>query len=463
MNRSIDAILNPEGDLQIGKIERRFEQMKQINVGLLGCGTVGTGVAKLLVDSRQLIGARLGAILNLKRVADIDIETDRGIQFDKGVLITDANAVVNDPDIDIVIEMIGGEGIAKELILKAIENGKQVITANKALLASQGNMLFKAAAEKGVDLAFEAAVGGCMPIIKSMRESLVANRIQSMTGILNGTCNYILTKITDEKSAFSDALTEAQNKGYAEADPTLDVEGIDTAHKIAILTALAYGMEINLPDVYIEGITKVTALDVAFAEHFGYRIKLLAISKNRGDKIEARVHPTMIPFGNLLSNVNGTINAVMLSGDAVGEIMLYGRGAGMMPTASAVISDVVDIARNLMAGTTCRIPALSFQRDHIQNKKIMSMDEIVTHYYFRFAALDRPGVLSKISGVLGNHDISIQSVQQKGRKTDGSVPVVMVSHLAREANVQKALADINNLDVVSDVPVLIRIEDKKLD
>jgi homoserine dehydrogenase len=437
--------------------------MKRINVGLLGCGTVGSGVAKLLIESSQVIGARLGATLNLKWVADIDIKSDRGIQFNEGVLTTDANAVVNDPDIDIIIEMIGGEGIAKELILKAIENGKQIITANKALLAAQGNALFKAAAEKGVDLAFEAAVGGCMPIIKAMRESLVANRIQSMTGILNGTCNYILTKITEERSAFGDALAEAQTRGYAEADPTLDVEGIDTAHKIAILTALAYGVEINLPKVYIEGITKITPLDVEFAEHFGYRIKLLAIGKNHGDKIEARVHPTMIPFDNLLSNVGGTLNAVMISGDAVGEIMLYGRGAGMMPTASAVISDVVDIARNLMAETTCRIPALSFQRNHIENIEIVSMDEIVTHYYFRFAALDRPGVLSKISGVLGNHDISIQSVQQKGRKTDGSVPVVMVSHLAKEVDVQKALAEINNLDVVSDKPVLIRIEDEKLD
>ena len=437
--------------------------MKEIQVGLLGYGTVGTGVAKLLIHSSEVIGARLGARLNLKWVADIDIETDRGIQLDQGVLTTDANAIVDDPDIDIIIEMIGGEGIAKQLILKAIENGKQVITANKALLASQGNALFKAAAEKGVDLGFEAAVGGCMPIIKAMRESLVANRIQSMIGILNGTCNYILTKITAERSAFGDALAEAQTRGYAEADPTLDVEGIDTAHKIAILTALAYGTEINLPEVYIEGITKVTPLDVEFAEHFGYRIKLLAISKNHDDQIEARVHPTMIPFDNLLSSVTGTVNAVMVSGDAVGDIMLYGRGAGMMPTASAVISDVVDITRNLMAETTRRVPGLAFQRNQIQNIRIMPMDEIVTHYYFRFAALDRPGVLSKISGVLGSHDISIQSVQQKGRKTNGSVPVVMLSHLAKEVDVQKALTEINNLDVVSDKPVLIRIEDEQLD
>ena len=437
--------------------------MKKINVGLLGCGTVGTGVAKLLIESKTVIAARLGATLNLKQVADIDIETDRGISFEKGVLTTDADAVVNDPDIDIIVEMIGGEGIARELILKAIENGKPVITANKALLAGQGNVLFQAAAEKGVDLAFEAAVGGCMPIIKSMRESLVANRIHSMTGILNGTCNYILTKIADERMPFDNALSEAQQKGYAEANPALDVDGIDTAHKIAILTALAYGMNINLPDVYIEGISKITPLDVSFAEHFGYRIKLLAISKNKGDQVEARVHPTMIPFDNLLSSVNGTVNAVMVSGDAVGDIMLYGRGAGMMPTASAVISDAVDIARNLMAGTSQRIPALCVQRGHIQNIKIMPMDEIVTHYYFRFASLDRPGVLSTKSGILGSNDISIQSMQQKGRKTNGSVPVVMISHLAREADVQKALAEIDRLDVVSDPTMLIRIEDEKLD
>jgi homoserine dehydrogenase len=437
--------------------------MKQINVGLLGCGTVGTGVARLLIDSEQIISARLGATLNLKRVADLDIEKDRGIRFKKNVLTTDSESVVNDPEIDIIIEMIGGDKIAKSLILKAIENGKQIITANKALLATHGNMLFKAAAAKGVDLAYEAAVGGCMPIIKTMRESLVANRIQSMTVILNGTCNYILTQISDQRQTFRDALSEAQEKGYAEADPTLDVEGIDTAHKIAILTALAYGTEINLPDVYIEGISRITPLDVEFADYFGYRIKLLAISKNKGDTIEARVHPTMIPFNNLLSNVNGTVNAVMVSGDAVGDIMLYGRGAGMMPTASAVISDAVDIARNLMTGTTCRIPPLAFQKDDIQQITIMPMDEVVTHYYFRFVVLDRPGVLSKISGILGKHDISIQSVQQKGRKTDGSVPVVMVSHRAKEADVQKALTEINNLDVVSERTVLIRIEDEELD
>lgn len=437
--------------------------MKEIKVGLLGCGTVGTGVAKLLLENKELIRQRVGALLTLKTVADVDIETDRGIQFEKGVFITDAYKVVNDPEIDIVIEMIGGEGIAKDLILKAVDNGKQVITANKALLASQGNALFNAAAEKGVDLAFEAAVGGCMPIIKSLRESLVGNHITSMIGILNGTCNYILSKITDDGSPYDVALNEAQSKGYAEADPTLDVEGLDTAHKIAILGALAYGMEINLQDVYIEGISKITPLDIEFAGQFGYRIKLLAISKLTGDAVEARVHPTMIPFDNLLSKVSGTVNAIMVSGDAVGEIMLYGRGAGMMPTASAVIGDAADLARNLLTGTSGRVPGLSYQMDQIRSVPVPPIEEISTHYYFRFAAQDRPGVLSTISGILGNHGISIQSVQQKGRKTNGSVPVVMVSHEAKEADVKKALSEISALDVVSDEPVLIRIEDDKLD
>ncbi len=292
----------------------------KINIGLLGCGTVGTGVAKLLIENKQLLAARVGADLNLKWVADIDIETDKGIQLPDGVFINDAHKVVDDPDTDIIIEMIGGEGIAKDLILKAIENGKHVVTANKALLAAQGNELFAAAARKGVDLAFEASVGGCMPTIKSMRESLVGNNIKAMTGILNGTCNYILSKIADEGISFKEALDQAQNKGYAEADPTLDIEGFDTAHKVAILAALAYGMEINLDDVYIEGISRITPLDIAFAEQFGYRIKLLAISKFLNDRVEARVHPTMIPFDNLLTHINGTVNAITISGDAVGDI-----------------------------------------------------------------------------------------------------------------------------------------------
>ncbi len=434
--------------------------MKKINIGLLGCGIVGTGVAKMLVEKRDLIRSRVGIPLNLKYVADIDTQTDRGIRLDEGVFITDAEKVVNDPDVDIVIEMIGGQGIAKDLILKAIANGKQVVTANKALLASQGNMICKAAAEKGADLAFEASVGGCMPIIKTVRESLVGNRIRSMIGILNGTCNYILSKITDEKRTFESALSEAQAKGFAEADPTLDVKGIDAAHKLAILNALAYGMVINLKDIYIEGISGITPLDIEFAAQFGYRIKLLAIGKDREDQVEARVHPTMIPFDNLLSNVNGNLNAVMISGDAVGDMLLYGYGAGRMPTASAVISDAVDVARNLLTASTGRIPLLSYQPDAIRTIPVRPMDDISTHYYIRFSAMDRPGVLSKISGVLGEHGISLKSVHQKGRKTEGLVPIVMLTHFAKEANVQQALSEIAGLDIVGAKPVLIRIEDE---
>lgn len=434
--------------------------MKKINVGLLGCGTIGTGVAKILIDNKELLLSRVGAVLNLKYVADIDLETDRGIPFDDGVFISDVFKVVDDPDIDIVVEMIGGEGIAKDLILRAIDNGKPVVTANKALLARHGNTLFRAAVENGVDLAFEASVGGCMPIIKSLRESLVGNHIQSIAGILNGTCNYILSRSAEDGSSFEDVLAEAQKNGFAEADPTLDIEGIDTAHKLAILTSLAYGMEINFKDIYIEGISKITPMDIEFAREFGYRIKLLAISKDTGDAVEARVHPTMIPFTNPLSGVNGVLNAIIITGDAVGDMMLYGYGAGMMPTASAVVGDIVDIARNLLTNAKSRIPLLSYQMDRIRKIPVRRVDEIFIHYYFRFSALDRPGVLSKISGILGDNGISIKSVQQKGRKTNGAVPIVMLTHLAREANVQKALTEILNLDVVSDRPVLIRIEDE---
>jgi len=433
--------------------------MTTLQVGLLGFGTVGAGVARLLIDSADRIRDRLGMGLNLKYVADIDLTSDRGVRLADGVLIDDAERVVNDPEVDIVIEMIGGEGIAKTLILQAIANGKQVVTANKALLAKHGKELFQAADRKGVDLAFEASVGGCMPVIKTLRESLVGNRINGMGGILNGTCNYILSRITDEGIDFREALAKATEAGYAEADPTLDVEGFDTAHKLAILTSLAYGTEVDFDDIFIEGITQITPLDIDFARQFGYRIKLLAISKNHGDRVEARVHPTMIPEGNLLSTISGSLNALNISGDAVGDVMLYGHGAGMMPTASAVVGDVVDIARNLSRGTTGRVPLRSFQPDKIGRIPIVSVEELVTHYYFRFTVKDQPGVLSTIAGILGEYGISIQSVQQKGRKSSGAVPVVMLTHRAREADVQKAFRRIEALDVVDEKPMLIRLED----
>ena len=434
--------------------------MRKINVGLLGCGTVGTGVAKILIENKDIIRSRVGADLNLKYVADIEMQRDRGIRFDDGVFINDAYKVVDDPDIDIIVEMIGGEGVARDLILRAIDNGKQVATANKALLAVHGNAIFKAAMEQGVDLAFEASVGGCMPIIKSLRESLVGNHIKSIAGILNGTCNYILSRSTDDGSSFEAVLSEAQKKGFAEADPTLDIEGVDTAHKLAILTSLAYGMKINFKDIYIEGIANIAPMDIDFAGQFGYKIKLLAISKDVGNAVDARVHPTMIPFDNPLSSVGGALNAITIAGDAIGDMMLYGYGAGMMPTASAVVGDIVDLTRNLLTGSSGRVPLLSYQMNNIRKIPVIPVDEITTHYYFRFSALDRPGVLSKISGILGDYEISIKSVHQKGRKTKGSVPIVMLTHLAKEADVKKALSEIFNLDVVSDKPVLIRIEDE---
>jgi len=310
-----------------------------------------------------------------------------------------------------------------------------------------------------VDLAFEASVGGCMPIIKSVRESLVGNHIKSITGILNGTCNYILSKITNDGSTYEKALAEAQARGYAEADSTLDVEGIDAAHKLAILSSLAYGMEINFKEIYTEGISHITPLDIEFADQFGLRIKLLAISKFKGDAVEARVHPTMIPAGNPLYNVNGTMNAVTISGDRIDDMMLYGHGAGMMPTASAVVSDLADIARNILCKATGRLPLMSYRTENIRIIPVIHVENILTHYYFRFYAVNRPGVLSIISGILGKCGISLRSVHQKGRKADGSVPLVMFTHLAKEADVRKALAEITALDVVSGRPILIRIED----
>ena len=434
--------------------------MRPVKLGMIGCGTVGTGVARLLIEKQHMIEQRTGIALDLKYVADLDQSTDRGVAFAPGVFIQDAWTIINDPEIDIVVEMIGGLTAAKEFISAAIEKGKHVVTANKALLAKQGNDLFRAAQAAGVDLAYEASVAGCIPIIKSLREALVANEIQALVGILNGTCNYILTKITDEGLPFDQALAQAQANGYAEADPTLDIEGLDAAHKLAILAALANGMRINFNDVYVEGISKITPLDIQFARDFGYRIKLLAICKNRGDKIEARVHPAMIPEDNILSNVSGSLNAITVTGHAVQNLFLSGFGAGMMPTASAVVSDIVDLARNIQYGAAGRVPSMAYQPDQIKTMPILPITDIVTHYYFRFAVEDRPGVLAALSGILGQNGISIKSVQQKGRKTNGHVPIVIITHHAREADVQKALAEIDRLEVVGPAPVVIRIEDE---
>lgn len=434
--------------------------MSQINIGLIGFGTVGTGVVRILMENRDILHARTGEDLNLRSVADLDIQTNRGVTLEPGVLTTDAMAVVNDPEVDIIVEMVGGETFAKDIILAAIANGKPVVTANKALLAAHGSDIFRSAQARGVDLAFEASIGGCMPIVKCLRESLVGNRIFAMIGILNGTCNYILSKITDEGIPFENALAAAQENGYAEADPTLDIEGIDAAHKLTLLSSLAYGMELDFNHLYIEGISGIDPMDIEFARQFGYRIKLLAISKFHRKGVEARIHPTMIPEKNLLSNVNGSLNALMVTADAVGDILLYGHGAGMMPTASAVVGDIVDIARNLAAGVAGRVPLLAFQPENIRRVPIISVEELSMHYYLRFSALDQPGVLSRISGVLGRYGISLKTVHQKGRKTNGAVPLVMLTHQAREADIQAALTEIGKMDVIKHRPVLIRIEEK---
>ncbi len=433
--------------------------MKKIRIGLLGFGTVGSGTAKILLDNQDVIESRLGAGLELKWIADLDVKTDRGVSVDKRILTTDAHMVIDDPAVDIVVELIGGYDPAKSFILRAIEKGKHVVTANKALLAAHGDEIFSAASRQGVEVGFEASVGGGIPLIRSIKEGLVANRIEGLFGILNGTANYILTKMTDEGSPFADVLKEAQALGYAEADPTFDVEGIDAAHKLTILLSIAYGVPIDFKAVSTEGISRITPLDIRFMKEFGYRIKLLAISKDDGEAIEARVHPTLIPEDSLLANVNEAYNALYLKGDAVGNIMLYGPGAGMMPTGSAVVSDLVDVARNALKGAIGRVPMVGYQPGSVKPRRIKAIEELDTQYYFRFSADDRPGVLSKISGILGKHDISIKSVHQKGRDVMGAVPIVMITHEARESSVKSALAEIDRLDVVRDKTVLIRIED----
>ena len=435
--------------------------MKEIRVGMIGFGTVGSGVARILQENAGLIERRVGARIVLKRIADVDVTTDRGVKLRPGVLVPDADEVLNDPEIAIVMELIGGIEPARKFILQAIQNRKHVVTANKALLALHGDEIFKAAQRSGVDVNFEGSVAGGIPIIRSVKEGLVANQVQSIFGILNGTSNYILSKMTDEGRGFQDVLKEAQAKGYAEADPTYDVEGIDAAHKLTILIRLAYGTPFRFEDVFIAGISEISSLDIQFCREFGYRIKLLAIAKMDQGRLEARVHPTLIPQQHLLSTIDSVFNAVYIKGDAVGPTLFYGQGAGKMPTGSAVVSDVVELGRNLLCSIQGRrVPPLAYQEAFIKKVLIKKMDDIVMPYYMRVSALDRPGVLSKISGILGKNDISISSVIQKGRKIKGAVPIVMMTHEAKEKNVRRALREIDRLGVISGKPMLIRVENE---
>ncbi len=432
--------------------------MQRINIGLIGLGTIGTGVVKVLKENSSIIRERAGEIV-LKKVADRDILRDRGIKLDEGVLTVDAEDVINDPEISVVIELIGGTTDAKRYILDAIGKGKHVVTANKALLSMYGREIFSKAAEAGVDIGFEASVGGGIPIIKAMREGLVANRIESIYGIINGTANYILSRMTNDGGRFEDVLKKAQEKGYAEKDPAYDIEGVDTAHKLAILISLAWGVHIRLEDIYTEGISRITQLDMKFAKEFGYRIKLLAIAKSDDGRIEARVHPTMVPAAHPLASVDGVFNAIHLRGNAVGPVMFYGLGAGMMPTASAVLADVVDICRNIQKGVANRLPAMPFSEGESGAARLKDISDLNAQYYLRFFALDRPGVLSKLSGVLGAHNISISSVIQKDRKIGGAVPLVIVTHNALERELRSAVQEIEKLDIIHDKPIYIRIEE----
>lgn len=436
------------------------QTMKTIYLGIIGFGTIGSGVVKLLQDRGTLIEKRLGARLVLKKIADLDITTPRVASVKKNVLTRDAQEVLNDPDIGIVIELMGGYEPARSFILKAMKNKKHVVTANKALLATYGDEIFRAAEKAGVDIGFEASVGGTIPVIKTLKESLVGNRIQSIFGIMNGTSNYILSKMTDEGKPFDEVLKEAQVLGFAEADPTFDIEGVDAAHKLAITLSLAYGKSVKFDDLHREGISLISQQDIEFARELGYRIKLLAIAIRHEKHIEARLHPTMIPFDHLLASVGSNFNAFHITGDASDSVFLYGQGAGMMPTASAVMSDIVDISRQMLKGVSCLVPARSLREALVEEITLMPFDEIETNYYFRFSAVDQPGVLSKISGILGKNNISIASVIQKGRKQGGgAVPVVMTTHRARERDVRCALGEIDQLDMVQAKTVLIRIED----
>ena len=428
-------------------------------MGLLGFGTIGTGVVKLLQQNGKLLVDKLGARLVLKRVADLDTTTDRGVVLPPGVLTGNAVDVLDDPDIAVVIELIGGYEPAKSFVLRAIENGKHIVTANKALLAVHGEEIYAAAARKGVEVLYEAAVGGGIPVLSAIRGNMAGNNFTTVLGILNGTCNYILTKMTREGADFAEVLKKAQELGYAEADPTFDIEGIDTAHKLCILLSLCFGTWIDFHDIYTEGISSISSIDINFARDFGYKIKLLAIGKKEGERLEARVHPTMIPVNYPLADVDGAFNAIRLTGDFVGPVMLYGRGAGMNPTASAVVGDLMDISRNLLAGIGRRTAPLGYLDANVRSLRIKPMGEIVSKYYIRFSVVDKPGVLAKISGELGRNAISIESMNQTARSAQESVPIVIITHEAREMDVRAALDRIDSFDITREKSNLIRIED----
>ena len=431
----------------------------EINVGLLGWGTVGTGVSRILVNQKHWIYQNTGLSLNLSKIVKRTLPAYRsGIDLAKGCLTTDASAIVDNPDIEIVVELIGGTIGSQELISRAMRNGKSIVTANKALIAECGAELFQLAQKQGVSLNFEASTAGGIPIIKTLRESFAGNKIESICGIVNGTCNYILTEMQKNGRDFSDALGMAQDKGYAEEDPTLDIEGTDAAQKLTILAALAHHISVPLNRVHTEGITKITQNDIQYAQELGYAIKLLAITKLKGTQIDVRVHPTLIPNYSMLANVSDAFNAVCVIGDAVGPTLFYGQGAGEMPTASAVVADIIDAARSIAGSSHVPTPPAWVSKPH-SDFSIGSINDVETRYYLRLVVRDCPGVLAQVGAILGNQDISIASVIQKEPHCKDSVSLVILTHKACEANMRLARIEIDNLEVVQEELTLIRIEE----
>jgi homoserine dehydrogenase len=436
-----------------------------VGIGIIGLGTIGTGVAKVLGRNASVITQKLGFPLRLVRVADIETERERGVDLSGVRFDTDSEGLIDDTEVSIVIELIGGYDAAKRLTMRAIERGKHVVTANKALLALHGKEIFDAAASRGVDVAFEASVGGGIPILRSMREGLAANRIQSLHGIMNGTTNYVLTEMERTSELFDVVVKRAQDLGYAEADPSFDVDGIDVAHKLALLAAMAFGAELTHKDIPTEGIRGLTPLDFEAAEEFGYRIKLLGIAKLREEeggeeRIEVRVHPAMIPESSMLAKVDGAMNAIAVHGDAVGPTLFYGAGAGELPTASAVVADTMEIAREIRRGRAGRVAPLSYMPDALRIKPLVPLGELWARSYLVFTVLDRPGVLGQIASALGESGISIESVLQKWQsRSAGAVPIVVLTHPAREFAIQHALAEIDRLPEVSAPTRLVRIEE----
>ncbi|MDH5190383.1 MAG: homoserine dehydrogenase [Gammaproteobacteria bacterium] len=433
--------------------------MKPVKAGLLGLGTVGGGVVNVLSRNGKEIARRAGREIEISHASARDLKKPR-ICETKGIQLTsNIMEVVNDPEIDIVVELIGGDTIAHEAVMKAISNGKHVVTANKALIAKYGNEIFSEAQKKGVMVAFEAAVAGGIPIIKAIREGLAGNSIEWLAGIINGTGNFILTEMRDKGRAFADVLAEAQRLGYAEADPTFDIEGVDAAHKLTILASIAFGIPLQFDKVFMEGITAITQEDVSYATELGYRIKHLGVSRRTDKGIELRVHPTLIPHRRLIANVDGVMNAVLVKGDAVGPTLYYGAGAGADPTASAVVADIVDVVRTLTTDPENRVPHLAFQPDALSDIPILPMDEVETAYYLRMSVADKPGVLAEVASILGGKGISIEAMIQKEPAKEGSnADLIMLTHKVIEKNMNEAISAIEALNSISGKVVRIRME-----